>query len=480
MDSAVPLDHFGQRARFVALRKKIFEEMAAETARWRITWLLPFQLAVLMVLITQGQTGWRAAVQVAAVAGCGIMSVLQFIRPGLRSTTFSLVFGKLCFFAGVVATGGLASPLIVAGLPMLMGASVTMVEPEWAKKAYFAASFTGFMILALLSQTSVGEIAVPLAQHGTWLSPEFVVTTTISLAFVFGASYRMGCSLSRAYERVAMELASRREELCSETQDRTRELEGIAARLAHEVKNPLAAIKGLSAHMSRNAADPKVAERLSIVAAEADRIKDIVDGFLSFSRGFDDLKVAPTKPLEIAREISLLLETRAADQNVELRVTGNADLSVNADGRKIRQALLNIVLNALQASPPGKTVTIDVGRSCGSDRMGIKVIDEGAGMTGEVLERIRKPYFTTKEGGSGLGVAVARGLIEQHGGKLRFESTPGKGTTVTLELPYCAKKICALSSLPNPLRKATEAAIEATEAATAAATADVPFQAPAR
>jgi signal transduction histidine kinase len=279
--------------------------------------------------------------------------------------------------------------------------------------------------------------------------------------------------LSRMYERVALELAERREELCSENEDRTRAIEGIAARLAHEVKNPLAAIKGLSLHMSRNACDAKQAERLAIVAAEADRLQSIVDGFLSFSRGFDDLKVGPTNPHEIARELALLLETRAADNGIVLKVTGDETISVNADARKLRQALLNLVLNAMQASPRGRSVTVDIGRSCG-EMIKIKVVDEGVGMTSDVLDRIRKPYFTTKEGGSGLGVAVARGLIEQHGGQLRYESSAGRGTTVTIELPPCAMALCQSSSLPNPFRKLKEAQAQPQESV------KVPAGAPAR
>ena len=127
--------------------------------------------------------------------------------------------------------------------------------------------------------------------------------------------------MTRGYERAALELAERREELCSENEDRTRALEGIAARLAHEVKNPLAAIKGLSAHMARNATDPKTAERLAIVAAEADRLQAIVDGFLSFSRGLDDLKLAPDAAATRSRASSrVLLETRAEEAGVALEV----------------------------------------------------------------------------------------------------------------------------------------------------------------
>jgi signal transduction histidine kinase len=260
---------------------------------------------------------------------------------------------------------------------------------------------------------------------------------------VFG----IGCAVTRGYERAALELAERREELCTESEDRTRALEAIAARLAHEVKNPLAAIKALSTHVSRNSSDAKTAERLAIVAAEADRLQSIVEGFLSFSRGLDDLKLASVKPYEMARELSVLLETRAAEAGVALEVTGDPMLVLDADARKVRQALLNLVLNAIQASPHGAAVEIVVGVEGSGAR--ITVRDDGVGMTSDVLERIRKPYFTTKEGGTGLGVAVARGLVEQHGGRLEFKSAPGKGTTVTMTLPFKAKPCMCL---PNPGR----------------------------
>jgi signal transduction histidine kinase len=230
----------------------------------------------------------------------------------------------------------------------------------------------------------------------------------------------------------------------------------MAARLAHEVKNPLAAIKGLSAHMARNAADPKTAERLAIVAAEADRLQAIVDGFLYFSRGLDDLNIAPTKPYEVARELGVLLETRAEEAGVRIDVTGDEALVLDADARKLRQALLNLVLNAIQASPRGSAVQVGVASACEGVR--ITVRDDGVGMTPEVLDRIRKPYFTTKEGGTGLGVAVARGLVEQHGGRMDLKSSPGTGTTVTLMLPTKAKP-CA--RLPNPARMEKPATADA-------------------
>lgn len=440
------------RARFDALRRKIFGEIGQGSARWRLSWILPFHLSVLALLVVRGEPWWRAGVQGCAVLVTAVLFLLQLVRPSETISLVSIFVGTLGFFCAVAVTGGLASPLLVCCMLVLTAAAVTLREPRWVKPAYFLFFIAIGVALALASRSAIGELAAPLTPSIGWSSAEYVTIALMSVVFVAVGTYRMGCTMSSGYERIALELAERREELCSENEDRTRALEGIAARLAHEVKNPLAAIKGLSTHMARSAADPKTAERLSIVAAEADRLQQIVEGFLSFSRGLDDLKVAPTKPFELARELALLLETRAADHGVSLDVVGGADVTLNADGRKLRQALLNLVLNAMQASPKGGVVKVDVSRGgmCGGVK--IRVSDQGSGMTADVLDRIRKPYFTTKEGGSGLGVAVARGLIEQHGGLLHYESAPGHGTTVTIELPVCSMKFVK-GALPNPFRK---------------------------
>jgi len=161
----------------------------------------------------------------------------------------------------------------------------------------------------------------------------------------------------------------------------------------------------------------------------------------------------------------VLLETRVEEAEVTITVTGDEDLVLDADARKLRQALLNIVLNAVEASPRGSTVSVSVQRDCDGAR--VLVRDDGAGMTPEVLDRIRKPYFTTKEGGSGLGLAVARGLVEQHGGALEFKSVANKGTTVTMTLPTKAKPSCARLPDPRRIGAGIEATVEAAEAASA-------------
>ncbi len=430
--------------------------MGRSAARWRLTWLLPFYILVVGLLVVHGESAPRAIVQGITVVVIGALFVARVFWDHLVLKVMTFVVGLFSYFVLLSSTGGLASPLLVTGALMMTAAAITLREPHWLRPLVFLLFLSGFVGLALVSQTPLGQLAPPLQPVAGWPTPEYVTITLVAAVSTMMGVYRVGCGMTHGYERAAFELAERREELCTENEDRTRALEGMAARLAHEVKNPLAAIKGLSTHMARNATDPKTAERLAIVAAEADRLQSVVEGFLSFSRGLEDLKPASTNLYEVARELSVLLETRGQDADVTLGIDGDQTLTVEADARKVRQALLNVVLNAIQASPRGSNVAIRVMRDCGGAR--IIVQDDGAGMTPEVIERIRKPYFTTKEGGTGLGVAVARGLIEQHGGQLEFKSVVGKGTAVTIRLP--ARAVAGAAVLPN-LRGAKPDCIEA-------------------
>ena len=443
-----------QRARFEAVRRRVFDEMFEVSSKKRLVMMLPFQGIVVLVMAMHGAPRTTLVMHVVCVLTCLLaLPIAERTRGALAAVATVVSVGGL--LGWIANSGGLHSPLVFSAVPWMVG---MMMNPAMGRKR-------GFGICLIL----VGFAGLTFA--GPWpepIDPASAAWKGLAFMSVFVASVgvvKMGFGMAIAYERIALEVAVRREEIADESEGRTKALEGIAARMAHEVKNPLAAIKGLSIHVARQTEDPKIKERLTIVAGEAERLQEIVDGFLSFSRGLDELNVAETKPFEIARELSLLLETRAADAGITFDVRGSRQLELKADGRKLRQALLNLVLNAMQASPRGATVTLEVAKSCSDGAAVIKVMDRGAGMTREILDRIQKPYYTTKEGGTGLGIAVARGIIEQHGGTLKFESTSGRGTTTIVTLP-AEVKLRECLPMCREAAKAYEAAKSAKQTAT--------------
>jgi len=392
--------------------------MHARTLRWRLAWFVPFNVVVFVVLFMRHTPPLCASLQLATLIVCVVFAFGRF-----RTSVWPFVWHAIHFFVGATITGALESPLLPMGLPIV--ASAAVVLETRAQRVIVALTFVaGAVALVVARQLGAHALTRP---NVDWM----ILTGTLLFAMV--ALIRITQGAGDAYTELALELAARREEAFTEGEDNARSLEGVAARLAHEVKNPLAAIKGLSTHMARGAPDAKTSERLAIVAQEADRLEAIVDGFLGFTRGLDDLRVARLVPYDVARELVVLLETRAEDAGVSIEVVGDERAEVNADARKLRQALLNVVLNAMQASPRASRVTVAIARTS-PDKVRIRVIDRGAGMNAAVLERIRKPYFTTREGGSGLGVAIARAIVEQHGGTFCIESAESKGTTVTIEL----------------------------------------------
>ncbi|MFL5308205.1 MAG: sensor histidine kinase [Polyangia bacterium] len=387
------------------------------------------------------------------------LSVCRYPSPPTeRRKMRMLIGGLLSFGAWLVNTGGLSSPLIPIGLGMLLPA-LLVFDTRKQIWLFSGGALAVLSAVALVSLWPVGALVAPLAPRNGHPSPEFVVLVAGSILVTASQVSAFWGHVAAAYDQVAIELGARREELCSVGEDRTRELEGAAAHLAHEMKNPLASIKCLSTHLARGCSlDARTVERLEVVSAAADRLESIVDGFVSLSRGLGDLDVRPMHPFEVARELKLLLDARASDAGVALEISGTPDVKVDGDARKIHRALFCLVMNAVQASRAGQVVTIDVTpASTAQAAVRIRIVDSGEGMSPEILERLKRPPFSTRKQGAGLGVAVARTLIEQHGGRLNYQSIAGHGTTATVELPRQPPNWAAAPKLfPESLRDRRE------------------------
>jgi two-component system sensor histidine kinase HydH len=209
----------------------------------------------------------------------------------------------------------------------------------------------------------------------------------------------------------------------------------MAAVLAHEIRNPLGSIRGTAEILKDDyqPGDPKY-EFIEIQIKETERLNRVVEDFLHMARPQPaDMQSCPVQ--EELETIAILVANDARKRHVQLTLSPpTAPIHIKADGEKLRQAFLNIIINALQATPPGGSVIIST-RNYETTACEISFRDTGQGIETEKLGRIFEPFFTTKKHGTGLGLAITRKIIESHGGTIVVESEVGCGTTVTVRLP---------------------------------------------
>ncbi|HGH3374842.1 TPA: two-component system sensor histidine kinase ZraS [Kluyvera cryocrescens] len=209
----------------------------------------------------------------------------------------------------------------------------------------------------------------------------------------------------------------------------------LAAGVAHEIRNPLSSIKGLAKYFAeRTPPGGEAYELAQVMAKEADRLNRVVSELLELVRPAH-LKWQPVDLNEVIGHSLQLVSQDALGRDITLQFTAQPSLCrIQADPDRLNQVLLNLYLNAIQAIGHEGAITVSVAE-CGDGRVRLSVTDSGKGMTAEQLQAIFTPYFTTKADGTGLGLAVVQNIVEQHGGTIHVESTPGKGAVFTLYLP---------------------------------------------
>ena len=208
----------------------------------------------------------------------------------------------------------------------------------------------------------------------------------------------------------------------------------LAAGLAHEVRTPAGVIKGAAQYLSREAAS-KDREFLEIIVEEADRLNNVVTEFLEYARPADrtPLWISLREPVE--RAMGRLRRERAkAIERIGARLHASDPApKVNADPSEIERVVFNLLTNAVEAMPEGGDLTVRVYASGGEAR--ITVEDTGTGISEEDRKQLFRPFFTTRERGVGMGLAICRRIAEENGGSIAVESEPGKGSRFTIKLP---------------------------------------------
>ncbi len=179
---------------------------------------------------------------------------------------------------------------------------------------------------------------------------------------------------------------------------------------------------------------PAVMKHVTVISAEIKRLDEVVQGFLKFSRP-EELSLEPVDLTSLVNEVAEVVEPQARDANVQVIVDCPADLpGISGDRPMLRQALLNLALNASQAMPQGGSLRFR-GRPASDRRVSLAVEDTGVGIPPEHLSRIFDLYFTTRDNGSGIGLSMVYRTVQLHDGSIEVQSTPGHGTVFTLLLP---------------------------------------------
>ncbi len=408
-------------------------------AAWKVFVPIAFYAVVVGVLAWVRYPMWRVGiVAVPALRQVGVYLLLRRrqARQCLnvdedRKARIMVLHNSTLLVAtalGTAVTGGIRSPLLVTMTAAYL-AAVLVVGDRTSTRLLLGATGMSILLLALLPPA--------------WTGPE--LAGSVEALLIALSVLGVGASMAPIHAVAQLrrnELARARDEMASEALTRAESLERVGSNLAHELKNPLTAVKAMVQLGLRNPAEAPSHERLEVMEKEVSRVQEILQNYLSFTRPLQEVRPTLVELGPLVSDALVVLSARADGARVRLYAQGDATLE--ADPRRLKEALLNLVVNAIEATPPGGEVAVEV-RPAGEGAE-IVIRDTGRGMAPETLRRIGTPFFTTREDGTGLGVVLARSVIAQHGGSLRYDSEPGKGTQVRVALPRASTRISNAAS----------------------------------
>jgi len=211
----------------------------------------------------------------------------------------------------------------------------------------------------------------------------------------------------------------------------------MGATLAHEIRNPLAGIKGYAQVIERRPAEQRNAGFAGRIIAETVRLEQLVSELLAYA-GTESYKMSPVDVGLVIDSAVSLIRKEAEQLHVALEIGRTDGIRVSGSRDKLGQVLLNLLKNSLQAMPRGGELHIAAESSGGN--VVLDVTDSGEGIRADDLPRVFNPFFTTKTRGSGIGLALCKKIVEEHKGRISISSVPGQGTSVTVILPALKKK----------------------------------------
>ncbi|MFH2219562.1 MAG: ATP-binding protein [Pseudomonadota bacterium] len=330
-------------------------------------------------------------------------------------------------------SGAITSKLVQSGnlFKIMLG------SPEHSKMVTFAPLRAEQQSLSPLSGPVLGvvEIIQDLSKDYEAVigfQMRVVITGTIVMGVLFLILFFVvkrgeGIIEQKALERLRLEEKLRRAEHLSS-------LGEMVAAVSHEIRNPLGIISSSAELLKKKMSNSNSINTIpDIIVEEAVRLNSIITDFLNFAR--------PRTPNLISCRVSEVLDKNITYLSSQIEERGHSidkqyenDIpQIMADSDMLYQAFLNILLNAMQAMPPGGRIDVEIRSK--ADTIYICIGDEGEGIREDLFEKIWDPFFTTKEKGTGLGLGIVKNIIASHGGRIFIENRPTKGAVVTIELP---------------------------------------------
>jgi signal transduction histidine kinase len=390
-------------------------------------------------LLSVEPAAWRRAILGTAavfVPGFFLVEWLRFRRRGFtrRAVPYNLTVACIGHAILTFASGGLGSPFVYVMVPLGILTGVFIHST-----ARFAV--IGFQIGVIWLSAFVGASgALPdfnLAVFGggprVGAPPSYLYAHAAMISFVLVLAGKVGRVVRSGLEGVIRRALAAQQESLRAHAERAEELTALSGEIAHELKNPLASVKGLSGLLAQQIPDGKGAERLQVLRREVDRMQSVLDEFLNFSRPLVPLALGDADVAALCRDVAALHEGMAKERGLEITVK-DAEVRVRCDPRKVKQVLINLVQNALDASPAGAAVELEAEAAAGGG-VRVSVLDRGRGLDPALRDAVFSPGVTTKPAGSGLGLTIARALARQHGGEVTLAGRPGGGTRAELVLP---------------------------------------------
>lgn len=285
----------------------------------------------------------------------------------------------------------------------------------------------------LFTAGAISLLVLPYV-FGSANEPHEFASEMVEIVFYFAIAILIGVLVEREFK------ARRKQQEAQLQMERSQKLSlvgQLAAGVAHEIKNPLASIKGAADILTDDDTSRDDREEFKgILQNEVRRIDATVAEFLEFARP----KKTRLETLDLTRTVRSTLRQTESDARrlgVAVETKLQDGVVVSGDPEKLHQMTLNLMLNAIQASSEGDAIRVTL---TGRSTTGVQLViaDSGAGIGESDMERIFEPFFTTRASGTGLGLAVVKDIVESHSGEIGIESEAGRGTTVTVTFPHRA------------------------------------------